>query len=283
LSPGFLRWTLRVKSFFLLAVLCAAPVVGSCKEGVEVIWPLSRNSSDKLILKLPPGYAGPKLDGLNTSEMRATDFPVEEDLVITALWPNLEPPATYDFTLEPHGETMQTLVNARALDSYRNQPINALENAFDSAVMLSVQEPCVAAIQASSGPVTRALCQERTEADVKPAKFGLKRLGVDFKKYADYSERYRGEFSQRDVYYLRDGGGSLKTVILCTAEEAKTVDDGPQYHSVGQCEQKFIDAKLNALVSVHYRRVYLQEWREVEAAWHKLLDSFIELRVTNPH
>jgi hypothetical protein len=30
---------------------------------------------------------------------------------------------------------------------------------------------------------------------------------------------------------------------------------------------------LNALVKVRYRRVYLPEWRKVEADWRKLLAS----------
>jgi hypothetical protein len=91
-----LRWILRSQSLFLL-VLSVTPIVGSCKGGAEIVWPISRNNLDKLILKLPKGYAGPTFDKLDTSEMRATDFPVEEDLVITAIWPDLKPPANYPY------------------------------------------------------------------------------------------------------------------------------------------------------------------------------------------
>ena len=75
---------------------------------------------------------------------------------------------------------------------------------------------------------------------------------------------------------MRDSENHLQTVIACTAEEADTHEDGPPYDSVAQCEHKFIDAKMNALVAVHYRRAYLSEWRDVEAGWRKLLESFIE-------
>jgi hypothetical protein len=200
----------------------------------------------------------------------ATDLPVEDELLIFALWPNLEPSANQDSEFYPHGAFMQTMLTARALGSYRGQTINALENAFDAAVTLSTQGDCGLVVGAKGG----GGCKERKEGDVKPAKFGLQRRGVDFNKHPDIPEAARGAMSQRDIYYLRDDGGSLQTLILCTAEEAKT--------EAAQCEHKFIDEKLNALVSVHYRRVYLQNWREVETAWRKLLESFIELRVTNP-
>ena len=36
---------------------------------------------------------------------------------------------------------MQALVEARALGSYRGQPINELENALDNAVQASVRQP----------------------------------------------------------------------------------------------------------------------------------------------
>jgi hypothetical protein len=258
-----------------LVALSASPLAGLCKGGTEIIWPLSRNSPDKLILELPKGYGGPTLDKLDTSEMRATDLPLEEDLVITAMWPDLQPPATYQYTIQPSGASMETLVIARAIGSYQGQPINALETAVDNAVDLSVWLACNAAAQDSSGAITKGLCQTRRNADTKAPKFGLKRLGMDFNKYSDYSEQLRRGFPQRDIYYLRDGDG-LKTIILCTAEEAVTVDDGSQSSPIAQCEHKFIDSRLNALVNVHYRRVYLEHWRDVEAAWRKLLDSFVE-------
>ena len=48
---------------------------GGTREGVEVVWPLSHNGQDNVILQLPRGYAGRDLDRINTSEMRATAFP----------------------------------------------------------------------------------------------------------------------------------------------------------------------------------------------------------------
>lgn len=108
---------MKVRSFLLLAALCTAPAVGDTKAPVEIIWPRSHSGADNLILRLPLEYAGPQLDKLDTSELPATDFPVEDDLLITALWPDLAPPAAYDSALEPHGTVMQTLITARATAS----------------------------------------------------------------------------------------------------------------------------------------------------------------------
>ena len=72
---------------------------------------------------------------------------------------------------------------------------------------------------------------------------------------------------QNDIYYVRDPGGELRVVILCTAEESEA--------GVSQCEQLFVDEKLNALVSVGYRRVFLQDWQRIQSDWEQLLNSFI--------
>jgi hypothetical protein len=247
-------------------------VAGCC---AEVIWPLFRDG-DNLILKLPPGYAGPGIDARNTSEAPVADLSVEDSLVLEALWPRLEPAVPYDFSLFPHDRMMQVLMEPRAVSSYRGLPINKLENAYADATWLSGTQTCTPQVQSSSGPVTRKLCKERKSADPKPDKFGLKRLGIDFNRYTDYSEQHQLQNSQRDIYFLRDKDGSLQSLILCTAEESKAVDAGPKTQIIGQCEHKFIDNKMNALVTVHYRRAYLEQWHDVEVAWRKLLESFVE-------
>jgi hypothetical protein len=264
----------------LLAATYAVPTPGSCKDGVELIWPLSR-SGDNLILKLPPRYAGRGLDQIGTKEGGVADMSVEDDLMITALWPELNPPADYDSALFPRGSAMQALIQPRAVASFRGQPINKLESDFDITIDMARRGTCSSEVLARSGPVTQYLCQKTHKFDSKPDKFGLQRVGIDFKKYSDYSEKNRGGIPQRDMYYLRDREGHLQTSIACTAEEADTHEDGPPYDSVAYCEHKFIDARLNALVAVHYRRAYLPEWRDVEAGWRRLLESFVEARDAN--
>jgi hypothetical protein len=203
---------------------------------------------------------------------------VVDELVIMAQWPEFGPASSVDSSyLVPHGATMQTLIEPRAISDYYGQPMNKLEYAFDITVETARREACSADVRANSGPVTQFFCQTAHDLDTKPEKFGLKRIGIDFKKYSDYPEKNRGGMSLRDIYYLRDSEDHLQTIILCTAEEAQVPDDGPPFESVAQCEHKFIDTKLNALVSVHYRRAYLPEWREVEAGWRKLLESFVEV------
>ena len=172
---------MKVSLLFLLATIYALPVAGRCSDGVELIWPLSR-SGDNLILKLPPRYAGRELDGRGTGEMHVADMTVEDDLMITALWPELNPPADYDSSFWPHGTTMQALIQPRALGGYRGYSINKLESDFDNTIDMGRRAAYAADVLAKSGPVTRDLCQKAKELDSKPEKFGLQRMGIDFKK-----------------------------------------------------------------------------------------------------
>ena len=155
-----------------------------------------------------------------------------------------------------------------SIEDYEHRHYNALESEFEVALDASVQMVCV-------GVMAQSRCYKRHAADVKPAKYGLQRLGVDFSKYPDFPELDRSGLPERDIYYLRAPTGDLDTVILCTAEEAKTVEDAPKYRIVGQCEQKFVFKPLNALVSINYRRVYLQDWHAIQAEWERLMQSFI--------
>jgi hypothetical protein len=125
------------------------------------------------------------------------------------------------------------------------------------------------------GVMAQRHCYKREAPDVKSSKFGLQRLGVDFAKYPDFPEQERSGLPERDIYYSRRSDGALQTVILCMAEEAKTIEDGPKYGMAAQCEQSYVDRRLNALVSVSYRRVFLQDWQRIQADWERLLDSFI--------
>jgi hypothetical protein len=130
--------------------------------------------------------------------------------------------------------------------------IDALQAEFRSAVMSS-RDLCF-----SDGPPRQ--CYLRDNADVKTPKFGRQRLGVDFSKYPELPENRRWGMQAKDIYFQRDPNGELVTVILCTPEEAKTTDDGPQYPAVARCDQTFVTRKANALVSLTYSRRLLKDW-----------------------
>lgn len=163
---------------------------------------------------------------------------------------------------------MAALIHSAAIENYQHRHYNALQADYDIAIEWSTKRLCV-------GLMAQSRCFTRDAADVKPAKYGLQRLGVDFSKYPDLPVQDRSGLPEQDIYYLRGPKGDLQTVILCAAEESKTVEDGPQYHMVAQCAHKFVFKPLNALVSINYRRIYLRDWLTIQLEWEKLLQSFI--------
>lgn len=170
---------------------------------------------------------------------------------------------------------MMALLHSAAVEDFEHRHYDALQSEFDIAIDWSTKRLCVATMdQPNVNRSSGAKCYPRDAPDVKASQFGLQRYGVDFEKFPDIPEVTHASIAADDIYYLRARDGRLQTVILCNAEEMKTVADGPQYHAVAQCQQKFISKPLNALVSINYRRVYLPQWRSIERAWEQLLESF---------
>jgi hypothetical protein len=91
--------------------------------------------------------------------------------------------------------------------------------------------------------------------------FGLTQLRV---KAAESLLKYA--VLEKDLFYAPEFGPQMQTLISCNAQESV-----PSPH----CEQMFIFAPMNASVVLRYRRTHLKDWREMEVAVQKLLDSLI--------
>ena len=111
-------------------------------------------------------------------------------------------------------------------------------------------------------------CYRNREPARKPERFGLKHVGVDFSAYPDLApDAYR---HYRDIYYTPELGSKLETYISCHPDEVKY-----SKRFSPSCEHFFVFEPLNALVKVSYRRVYLKDWKKIQAAVSDLLHSFI--------
>jgi hypothetical protein len=192
---------------------------------------------------------------------------VYEVLLIRAIWPDLEPAGTDVPAFNRPSRAMTAILTSGAVETLQGEHFDALQEQLRSAIMLS-RDLCF-----SEGPPRR--CYRRDNADVKESRFGLQRLGVDFSKYPELPEDQRSAAQAEDIYFQRDPSGDLVTIILCTPEEAKTTEDGPQYHAVAHCEHKFVTNKTNALVSLTYSRQLLRDWSLIQVRWEKLLNSFV--------
>jgi hypothetical protein len=282
------------RSLVALTILLEILVVRTCwsetpphrgEQVIELTWPLGRSGAELLLLRLPKGYgqlnaaAEAMNDSIYSNRHRDTNKQANKDLLLTALWPGLVPDTGgnhAEFNQPGGGRLMMALLHSGAIENFGHTRFNALQSEFEIAVKFSTEDVCITPMDLHNGKgVQKAKCYDRNAPDIKSAKYGLDRLGVNFSRYPDFPEIDRSGLYESDIYYSRDPSGELRTVILCTAEEAKTVDDGPQYRIVPQCQHKFVSDQLNALVSINYRRVYLQDWRAIQTAWSRLLQSFV--------
>ncbi len=238
----------------------------------EIQWPLGRAGDVRIRLDIPPAYGAMNTSSQNfyaaiQKKHRKFSDRVYEVLLIRAIWPDLLPAGTDAPAFDRPPGAMAAILTSGAVESFKGEHFNALQAEFRSAIMLS-RELCF-----REGPPRK--CYRRDDADVKPSKFGLQRLGVDFSKYPELPEDQRAGTEAEDIYFQRDGRGELVTLILCTPEEAKTKEDGPQYQAVARCEQKFVTKQANALVSLTYSRMLLEDWSSIQAKWEELLNSFV--------
>jgi hypothetical protein len=267
-------------SLFWTALCLAAPPSAS-----DISWPLGRNGKERILLRIPASYghwnqsAEAADKALYPEGHRQYNGQTHEELLLLALWPGLVPDHETnraEFEVAGGGSRITALIHSAAIEDFDHHKYSALQSAFDIAIDFSTKMLCVAPYeQVNKSQDAKAICYSRDVADTKPPKFGLQRLGVDFAKYPDIPEAARHDMMENGIYFARNQAGELTTVITCMAEEAKTSDDSPQYKFVPQCTQHFVSRRLNALVSLNYRRKYLQDWVAIQAQWEALLDSWV--------
>jgi hypothetical protein len=241
----------------------------------EIQWPLGRGGEERIRIEIPRAYGSmntlaQKFYAAIQQKHRKYSDQTYEVLLIRAIWPDLDPASAdaHEFNQPRAPGAMGAILTSGAVETFKGEHFDALQAELHSAIILSTLNLCI------SEEAPRE-CYRRNNADVKPSKFGLQRVGVDFSKYPDFPDDKRSGMAAEDIYFQRDPNGELVTIILCTAEEAKTAEDGPQFQGVAHCEQKFVTKRANALVSVTYSRQLLKDWSLIQARWDKLLNSFV--------
>jgi len=238
----------------------------------DIRWPMGRSGDKRIQLEIPRAYGAMSTVAQNfyaaiQKKHRKFSDQVYGVILIHAIWPDLRAAGSDAPAFDRPRGTMGAILTSGAVETFEGEHFDALQAELRSAIMRS-RDLCF-----SEGPPRQ--CYLRENADVKPSRFGLQRLGVDFSKYPELPEDQRWGMQAEDIYFQRDSNGDLLTVILCTAEEARTADDGPQYPAVARCEQKFVSKQANALVSLTYSRRLLKDWSSIQARWDQLLKSFV--------
>jgi hypothetical protein len=237
-----------------------------------ISWPLDAWGKERITLRLPDRFFSP-MDrigaAIDSRRPPYSDGFVWEQVAMTALWPGLVTMTNdnaQEFKVLGGGREMRFLMDSAARYNKDGRRIDRLQTKYDVAVKFSTEMMCV-------GIMAKSHCYKRETPDIKQSEYGLQRLGVDFSKYPDFPDTERAGMAENDIYYVRASNRELLTVITCTAEEAQV---NPNRLPLSpQCSQSFISPRLNALVSIGYRRIYLPDWQAIQAAWNSLLESSI--------
>jgi hypothetical protein len=239
----------------------------------SVQWPLDRVGAKQTTLQVPSAYGtgspiSREFAAAAEKKHRRFSDQAYRILLIHAMWPDLRPMSSDWHEFNQHlPNAMAATVRSGAIEGEGNQGSDMLQDSFR-------QETYTAGIPLCFGNDQSRTCYRRNAPDVKSSQYGLERVGVDFSKYPAFPEVDRSALDTQDVYFLRGPTGVVSTLILCTAEEAKTAADGPAYKGFAHCEHRFIAKKLNALIQINYPRPQIKNWSDIQARWLSLLDSF---------
>lgn len=217
-------------------------------------------------MRIPPGYNRDVV--VETKERivyldgRPKAPHVQSVLLLETLWPEMAPHTRSndeEFKAQGGGRAMSILIDSGAIDP-KAHAIDQLHRILNATISRYLSRICIP----RRGP--DAHCFDLKEPDIKPDRFGLKHIGVDFSRHPEIAkDDYR---RYRDIYYTPDLGERLHTLISCTPDEDEI---NPSPH----CRQHFLFKPMNAWVHVNYHRVQLKDWKEIQAAVETLLQSFI--------
>lgn len=267
--------TSRTFAALLLAVLCGQ--LQGCSSSSNrpvwppesVKWPLDRAGTRTLTIRIAPGYSiGPAADAMAhlmypKGEPKSNN-PLQpaQELLLETLWPEMGPHMYANdkaFDVPGGGRVLSILIDSDAVDSAAHR--------WDRLHMHLRGDLMFSRMLCYPHYPGNAICHNQKQLSRKPNRYGLKHRGVDFNRFKDIPKQDYRMFD--DVFYANGLGSNLKLYITCTPFEAK-----PGIMLVPQCNENFVYKPWNALVSVHYRRVYLRNWRAIQYKVEGLLASF---------
>lgn len=180
--------------------------------------------------------------------------PYMEDFILEALLPDFEPRTVQNaerFKDGISGETVRIAVSVSPPIARGGGPI--IDRAFRSR--LEIEQ------SSSKGPIYHFPYKDKSD------RFGLKRMGP----VGDF-EQFRTFGSLHDIYFPdRD---SKDVFIVCDAEEIHDVMEDPSWKRRPICDHTYYSPVLGAVIKLEYRRIWLKDWRTVQANAERLLQSF---------
>jgi hypothetical protein len=243
-------------------------------------WPIDLTERQPIKLAIPAAFVRYGSDTEYADKVRnahAQGFVFRNELTLSALWPELAPDVEsirHEWDVPGGGRLQRMLLTSAAIAESEGKHYNLLQSHYSVAVEFSDDMLCIPPMyMPEEHREPHAKCFKRDAPDNKPPQYGLKRVGVDFSKYPEIPPEVMRMLAADDIYTDRSSDGELKTVIICTAEEADIVKQ--PLPLVPQCEHEFIVPRINAFASISYRRVYLKDWQSIQQRWTDVITSFV--------
>lgn len=265
----------------VLMVLFTIILVGCVRESdvsrwpaMELDWPLDNSGTKTVHIIIPAGYnvgsVADKMEQIVYSKgLKQDSGNVRKQILLETLWPGMETRTRRNdeqFSARGGGQRLSILLTSGAVDPLVHSQ-NQLHTSLNADIFVFLSRVCIPPHELPG----KAICHELKELAHKPERFGLKHVGIDFSQFPDLpKDNYR---QYDDIYFTPEWGEGMHEYIKCTADEVGPMVNGHQYFP--HCEQHFIFGPMNVEVKVSYRRIYLEDWREIQLKVESLLNSFI--------
>jgi hypothetical protein len=254
-------------------------------QTVDYYWPMDKLGTSWITLRIPRAYlpanfAAEAADkAIYGERTRDPSVPLVKDLLLVAIWPSLSlddaPEIRRAFESNKDGRLMVALLQSGATADFGGKRFNSLDIAFNVAYGNAKLPVCLPAEVSRTGE-RHQRCVPRNAPDLKPAEFGLERIGLDFSKHPGIPDKVREhDLFADDLYFKKDAAGHLLVFIQCGAVERGPENlPGPNADSL-VCTHRFISKKSDSLLELTYRRRYLHDWQTIQSRWDALTDSFV--------
>ncbi|MCB8823182.1 hypothetical protein [Microvirga rosea] len=246
-----------------IARAASSPPSAKGQKVVFIPW-MVRNPDRVITLRQPAGYTS--LWGGAVSAWLGKDYPnqgiaangAEAIFLFAALLPDLSPRTPdnlADFTRPGGGDKLEGAVEAGFIvgsdvtEGKRYEIKLSLAQRF----LVDLTEP-----ELRNRPLER-----------RAPKFGLNRIGIQapLPELNPYTK-------VKDLLFLGEDVERSPLFIVCDSDQRRSKEEDPSAKIVAQCEQTMVFLPLNAVVRFRYRRVFLEDWKNIQMGVERLLWSF---------
>lgn len=181
-------------------------------------------------------------------------------ILLWMLWPTLEysTPANLSKLKDPKGNGLTILINGLASTRFNapgDRPQDLVRSSLETALDQMLQSNGPTLVPVMEFKPRHGLRAFGPSLDDRPTQSGL--------SYQILIPEGSGLTVESNVY------------LRCVHEGVPEPEASPTSRFVPHCSQRFASERFRAMVDVHYRRIHLSNWRQIQKQVEQKLESFI--------